>query len=100
LAENIIISDVDDTVKMLVKYMGNSPLYFSEDYHSFSYSPSDDFPYIYSYGDNVGYEETDFTYPGELILNAGDTVCTLLDKIVDILGNYEYFYDINGRFIF
>nr|DAO08513.1 MAG TPA: hypothetical protein [Caudoviricetes sp.] len=35
-----------------------------------------------------------------MILDAGDTVTALLDKIVDVLGNFEYFYDINGRFIF
>jgi len=43
---------------------------------------------------------TDFTYPGELILNAGETVVSLLDKVVKVLGNYEYYYDINGNFIF
>mgnify|MGYP007065770060 CR=1 FL=1 len=43
---------------------------------------------------------TSFTYPGELVFNAGDTVTSLLDKIVSTLGNFEYYYDINGRFIF
>jgi hypothetical protein len=97
---NIIISDIDDTVKMLVKYLGDSPIYFSSDYSGVSFSASDDFPYNYSYGEDVGYEETDFTYPSELILEAGDTVTTLLDKIVETLGNYEYFYDLDGRFVF
>jgi len=48
----------------------------------------------------VGYKLTDFTYPGELVLNPGETVVTLLDKIAKVLGNYEYFYDIDGHFIF
>lgn len=99
-AENIIITDIDETVKMLVRYMGDSPIYFSHNYESFSFSPSEDFPYMYSYGDDTGYQETDFTYPGELILKPGDTVVTLLDKIIDTLGNYEYYYDIDGHFIF
>jgi len=30
----------------------------------------------------------------------GDTVVTLLDKIVSTLGNYEYFYNIDGKFVF
>jgi len=32
--------------------------------------------------------------------NAGDSVVTILDQIVNLLGNYEYFYDINGNFRF
>ena len=55
---------------------------------------------MFTYGQDVGYEITPFTYPGELILNAGDTVVTLLDKIVSTLGNYEYFYNIDGKFVF
>ena len=55
---------------------------------------------MFSYGQDAGYKYTDFTYPGELVLNAGDTVVTLLDKIVSTLGNYEYFYNIDGKFVF
>lgn len=98
--ENIVITDLDETVKMLVRYMGDSPIYFSNNYESMSFTPSSDFPHMYSYGKDAGYKETEFTYPGELVLNAGDTVVTLLDKIKSILGNYEYFYDINGKFVF
>ncbi len=100
--ENIIITDVDEKIKMLVKYMGDTPVCFSNNYESmiFTSTPTDDFPHMYTYGEDAGYQETDFTYPGELILNAGDTVVTLLDKIRDLLGNYEYFYDVQGRFIF
>lgn len=98
--ENIIISDLDETVKMLVRYMGDTPIYFSNNYESMSFTSSEDFPYMYSYGKDAGYKETDFTYPGELVLNAGDTVVTLLDKIKGVLSNYEYFYDIDGKFVF
>jgi len=35
-----------------------------------------------------------------LIGNAGDTVVTILDQIKNTLGNYEYFYDIDGNFRF
>jgi hypothetical protein len=35
-----------------------------------------------------------------LIGNAGETVVSILDKIKNVLGNYEYFYDVNGNFIF
>lgn len=98
--QNIIITDIEETCKMLVKYIGDKPIYFSNNYESMDFSPSADFPHMISYGQDAGYKETDFTYPGELVLDAGDTVTSLLDKIVDVLGNFEYFYDVNGRFIF
>ena len=98
--ENIIITDIEETAKMLVRYIGDKPIYFSHNYESIDFAPSPDFPHMISYGQDAGYKETDFTYPGELVLDAGDTVVTLLDKLIDVLGNYEYFYDIDGRFIF
>ena len=51
-------------------------------------------------GMTAGYRLTDLVYSGELILNIGETITSLLDKIVSMLGEYEYFYDIDGRFIF
>lgn len=100
--ENIIISDLEETVRLLVKYIGGKPIYFNNDYTSFDFTPSADFPEsnMVSYGEDAGYRLVDFTYPGELILDAGDTVTDLLDKITTVLGNYEYFYDLDGRFVF
>lgn len=98
--ENIIITDIDEEIKMLVRYMGDKPIYFSNDYQSLSFEAQEDYPHMFSYGQDAGYKYTDFTYPGELVLNAGDTVVTLLDKIVSTLGNYEYFYNIDGKFVF
>ena len=98
--ENIIITDIDEEIKMLVRYMGDKPVYFSNDYQSLSFEAQEDYPHMFSYGQDAGYKYTDFTYPGELVLNAGDTVVTLLDKIVSTPGNYEYFYNIDGKFVF
>lgn len=98
--ENIIITDIDEEIKMLVRYMGDKPVYFSDDYQSLSFEAQEDYPHMFSCGQDAGYKYTDFTYPGELVLNAGDTVVTLLDKIVSTLGNYEYFYNIDGKFVF
>ena len=98
--ENIIITDIDEEIKMLVRYMGDKPVYFSNDYQSLSFEAQEDYPHMFSYGQDAGYKYTEFTYPGELVLNAGDTVVTLLDKIVSTLGNYEYFYNIDGKFVF
>lgn len=52
------------------------------------------------YGDTVGYRVTDLTYAGELISNIGESITSILDKIKKMLGEYEYFYDIDGKFIF
>jgi hypothetical protein len=39
-------------------------------------------------------------YPGDLTAAAGETITSLLDKIKGIYGEYEYFYDVNGKFHF
>lgn len=52
------------------------------------------------YGQTMGYKETGLVYAGDFIANVGETVVSALDKIKTMLVNYEYFYDIDGRFIF
>lgn len=52
------------------------------------------------YGDTVGYRLSDLVYAGDLILSVGQPVTQVLDSIVKMLGEFEYFYDIDGRFIF
>lgn len=52
------------------------------------------------YGMTAGYRITDLVYAGDLIINIGQPVTSVLDKIVEMLGDFEYFYDIDGRFIF
>ena len=54
----------------------------------------------FGYNEDVGYVYTSFTYPGSLVSSIGDNVCTILDKIKNTLGNYEYFYDVEGNFVF
>lgn len=55
---------------------------------------------VVGYSDTAGYRSTELTYAGELIVDAGQSVTSMLDKIVQQLGEYEYYYDIDGRFIF
>lgn len=103
--QNVIINDVDMTAKLSTKYVGQNPIWFSKDYKSFIISenaPEDEnfLQHKFIYGQDVGYQETDFTYPGELVFSAGDTVTSVLDKIIESLGNYEYFYDLDGHFVF
>lgn len=104
----IIINDVDTRIKAVMKWTGSTPLYVQviTEGQKVYYVSTTDFDstagekHIYSYGQDVGYTLTDFTYPGDLIGNAGDTVVTILDQIKNTLGNYEYFYDVDGNFVF
>lgn len=52
------------------------------------------------YGTTVGYYITPLTFAGELIANIGETLTSVLDKIVKMLGDFEYFYDLDGKFVF
>lgn len=99
----IIIADVPPRIKKVMKWIGNTPLYLIEDSGSYSmstnYADTIDKTYqMFEYGEDIGYIYADFTCPTELIGNAGDNVCTILDKIKNMLGNYEYFYDTEGNF--
>ena len=52
------------------------------------------------YGDTIGYKATDLTFAGDLIANVGETITSVLDKIKNMLVEFEYFYDLDGRFVF
>jgi hypothetical protein len=52
------------------------------------------------YGQTAGYRETPLTYAGDLIANVGESITSVLDKIKNMLGEFEYFYDLDGHFIF
>ncbi len=53
-----------------------------------------------TYGQTAGYRTCELVYAGDLISNVGDSLTSMLDKIKSMLGEFEYFYDIDGRFIF
>jgi hypothetical protein len=60
-------------------------------------------PYIFAkvqYGQTAGYRVTDIIYAGDLIANIGESITSVLDKIKNMLVEFEYFYDLDGRFIF
>ncbi len=52
------------------------------------------------YGQSAGYRVTDLTYAGELVGKVGDSITSILDKIRDMLVEYEYFYNLEGQFVF
>lgn len=110
----IIISDLDNRVKRVMKWNLNKPLYYVEaGNNDFYFANENEWKAainefgaevsntsIFSKGKDIGYIYTDFTFPGELIADAGSSVADNLDKIIQVLGNYEYFYDLDGNFIF
>ena len=52
------------------------------------------------FGQIAGYRLTPLIYPSELQCNLGESLTSILDKIKGMLGDYEYFYDLEGRFVF
>ena len=101
--ENIVINDIDEHIKKVMKWTGDVSLYVIREgesrYASTSFSENDT-KEEYQPNSDIGYIYEDFYYPGELVLNAGSTVTQILDKIKNLLGNFEYFYDIEGKFVF
>lgn len=53
-----------------------------------------------AYGETAGYRYTELTYPGDLIGAVGESLTSILDKIKNMLGDFEYFYNLDGQFIF
>lgn len=53
-----------------------------------------------TFGQTAGYRTTDLVYAGDLIASAGDSLTSILDKIKNMLGDYEYFYNLSGQFVF
>ena len=100
----IMINDIPLELKQIVRYTGNKPLYYNRDTGMYttdeSYLNEEGSWKAFEFNDDVGYVYTDFTYPGNLISNIGENVCSVLEKIKNTLGNYEYFYDIEGNFVF
>ena len=107
----IFVNDIPNKIKQVLKWKGTSPLYLlinKQDQRDVRYTPiepqpnwSNDYQIVsIPYNYDAGYTYVDFVYPGELTAGAGDSVCTILDKIKTTLGNFEYYYDVFGNFIF
>jgi hypothetical protein len=74
-----------------LEYMEATKIKLSEDENSSTYTVSK-----VEYGQTAGYRLTDLTYAGELIGGVGDSITNILDKIRDMLVEYEYFYNLEG----
>ena len=125
----IIISDLSPLVKKAVRWNDETTFYHligakntEQDFYSTNLeqiteklderTPEGEAVWIQSgsvaYGQDVGFVYTDFTWPasqepnGEnFICDGGTTIVDALNRIIEeVLGNYEFFYDIDGNFIF
>ena len=103
--DKIIINDVPLEIKQLMRNSSSGSIFYNPSTgiysidQSLSVDTSGDW-IEFETGEDCGYVYTDFVYPGELISNIGENICSVLDKIKNTLGNYEYFYDIDGNFVF
>ena len=105
---NIIIEGVDLRAKNLLKWNGMGSLYITNSVGIYNGAagvltttdPGANAVDSFVSGENIGYEFTNFTFPTDLIVEAGSTVADLLEKIKTTLGNYEYFYGIDGKLYF
>ncbi len=108
---NIIIQDVPLRIRQVMKWNGSNKLYgiynidSDDDYLNSNWTFTLDKKtgsnvIEYEQNADVGYIYSDFIFTNELAGNIGESITSVLDKIKDYLGNYEYFYNEFGIFIF
>ena len=104
--DNVIITDIDEVIVKAIKWIGKTDVYLVETegrkrlVTTGVIKDIDKDVKTYKYGENVGYMTEPFVYPGTLECNAGESAAAVLDKIKNVLGNFEWFYDVWGRFHF
>ena len=96
-----IKDDEETTVSNLI-YLNNSPFnnnILKPDY--IRYNDKEYYVIKYEKNDIVGYQTIKTQFPGgTLEIKPGETIASALDKIISVFSDYEYFYDIYGRFVF
>ena len=101
--ENIVFEVNDKGEKIKGKYYNLNELYTVSNPTAFKLNRNDKEENYYiikiTTGQTCGYRMTDITYAGDLIANVGETVVSVLDKICKMLGDFEYYYDTDGKFI-
>lgn len=101
--EYIIIEDVPLTIENIVRWTGAEKINIITNDNMVSITESTGGEEEeYSTGDSIGYQEVDYVYPtvSDLTSSAGESITSVLDKIKQALGNYEYFFDAQGFFHF
>jgi hypothetical protein len=93
----LLPTELDMLVDSLMGTAEPSKIYIYDEEHKA------DMPWYFArvdYGQTAGYRLTDLTYAGELIANVGEAITSVLDKIKNMLSEFEYFYDLDGQFVF
>ena len=102
--ENIVFELNDKGEEIKGKYYNLNELYTVSNPTAFKLNRNDEEENYYiikiTTGQTCGYRMTDITYAGDLIANVGETVVSVLDNICKMLGDFEYYYDTEGKFIF
>lgn len=102
--ENIVFEVNDKGEEIKGKYYNLNELYTVSNPTAFKLNRNDKEENYYiikiTTGQTCGYRMTNITYAGDLIANVGETVVSVLDKICKMLGDFEYYYDTDGKFIF
>ena len=106
----IVIEGVPLRIRRIMQWNGDTPVWrlnlsevgqdIAQCYQFTTTDPNDNTIPKYEKGDDIGYIMDDFVVMDELTGAPGESVTSILDKIKNILGNYEYFYDIFGTFHF
>lgn len=106
-ADQVIISDIPKTIKTQVFWSAtDTDAYIYQENNKQCIStiePLNNNTVSHkTFGEVIGYQNTGFTFPTdkELTSNAGETITSILDKIKNTLGNFEYFFDTDGIFRF
>ena len=99
---NIFIEGIPLRTRQLVQWNGSDDLYLVVEGSHYTLTTTEplDPEDTFTKGDNLGYQFTSFVFPTELIAEAGNSVADVLEKIKTVLGNYEYFYGVDGTFHF
>lgn len=102
--EKVFINDIDDYIVKVMKWTGNKSVYLVKTEKrvrlTYEITQADTNNKEYAFGTDIGYMSEPFVYPGVLECNAGEAVAAVLDKIKNTLGNFEWFYDVDGNFHF
>ena len=93
---NTLVPDFNNTPSHIIFQKQLENLYERNDSEGLSYYTVAKI----EYGDTAGYELTKLVYPEDLISGIGESLTSILDKIKQKFSSYEYFYDVDGRFIF
>lgn len=86
---------LDPLITPLTESTGGQPVVFSTEENALQFYVAK-----IEYGQTAGYRMTDLTFAGDLICNVGESVMSMLDKIKNMLSEFEYFYNVDGQFVF